>query len=91
MGRTLPSMSMVFQAEEASLKPFRNQLSKADQRAFDELFDQASFHIAPIAYAGSATPFELFLLAMLLEQHKRLKRLENFIHLSGYEDPQLPS
>jgi hypothetical protein len=88
MGRPLPSMSMIFQAEEANLAPFRNQLARADQRALDELFDQAHRHIAPVAYAGSATPFELFLLAMLLEQHKRIKKLENFIHLTGY-DPDL--
>jgi hypothetical protein len=91
MGRTLPSMSMIFQAEEASLAPFRNTLARADQRALDELFDQVHRHIAPIAYAGSATPFELFLLSMILEQHKRIQRLENFIHLTSNEEPDRPS
>ena len=75
MGRTLPSITQVFLQEEDALRRFRRALRRADQQALDELFDAAHHHLAAAAYAGSATPFEIFLLAMLLEEHKQLRKL----------------
>jgi hypothetical protein len=86
MGRTLPSIGQVFQFEEGQLQKFRRAMRKEDQTALDELFDDVQYHLAPVAYAGSATPFELFLLAMLLEQHKQIKRLRSLIG----DDPGTP-
>jgi len=77
MGRTLPSITQVFLEEEDSLRRFRRALRRADQLALDELFDAAHHHLAAAAYAGSATPFEVFLLAMLLEEHKEVRRLRD--------------
>jgi hypothetical protein len=77
MGRTLPSITQVFLQEEEALARFRRALRRADQLALDELFDAAHHHLAAAAYAGSATPFEIFLLAMLLEEHKDLRRLRS--------------
>lgn len=76
MGRTLPSITQVFIQDQAELQRFRRALRQADQIAFDELFDLAHRHMAEAAYAGSATPFEIFLLSMLLEEHKEVKRLK---------------
>lgn len=75
MGRTLPSITQVFLQEEDALRRFRRALRRADQQALDELFDAAHKHLAAAAYAGSATPFEIFLLSMLLEEHKQLRRV----------------
>jgi hypothetical protein len=75
MGRTLPSITQVFLQEEDALRRFRRALRRADQEALDELFDAAHKHLAAAAYAGSATPFEIFLLSMLLEEHKQLRKL----------------
>jgi hypothetical protein len=75
MGRTLPSITQVFLQEEDALRRFRRALRRVDQDALDELFDAAHMHLAAAAYAGSATPFEIFLLSMLLEEHKQIKRL----------------
>lgn len=79
MGRTLPSITQVFLQEEDALRRFRRALRRADQLALDELFDAAQQHLAAAAYAGSALPFEIFLLTMLLEEHKEVTRLREML------------
>lgn len=79
MGRTLPSITQVFLQEEDSLRRFRRALRRQDQLALDELMDLAQQHLAAAAYAGSALPFEVFLLAMLLEEHKEVVRLRELL------------
>ncbi len=86
MGRTLPSVTQVFLQQEQSLARFRRALRRADQLAFDELFDAAHQHLAAAAYAGHALPMEIILLAMLLEEHKEVQRLRVLLeadHSSG--------
>lgn len=75
MGRTLPSAAQVFQIAEQELSVFRGALSPSDQRVLDGLFDAAHFHVAAAAYAAHPLPVEIFLLAMLVEQHKQVLRL----------------
>jgi hypothetical protein len=75
MGRTLPSITQVFLQEQSSFTRFRRALRRGDQTALDELFAAAHQHLAAAAYAGHAQPFEVFLLAMLLEEHKEVLRL----------------
>jgi len=84
MGRTLPSFMQVILNEQASLAKFRRVLRAEDQDAFDDLFRMARYHVAAAAYASHALPFEVMLLAMLLEEHKivlhlqkEIERLEN--------------
>jgi hypothetical protein len=50
-------------------------LRRTDQLALDDLFASARQHLAAVAYASNALPFETFLLAMLLEEHKVVMRL----------------
>ena len=76
MGRTLPSITQAFLQEQASFSRFRRALRRGDQLALDDLFAAAHQHLAAAAYAAHPLPFETFLLAMLLEEHKRLLRLE---------------
>ena len=75
MGRTLPSITQLFLQEEGALARFRRALRRSDQRALDDLLDAAQHHLAAAAYAAHALPFEIFLLAMLLEEHKEVVRL----------------
>lgn len=77
MGRTLPSITQVFLHEQDSLARFRRALRRADQRALDELLDMAHKHLSAAAYAAHALPFEIFLLAMLLEAYKEVQRLRH--------------
>ena len=75
MGRTLPSATQIFMQEEQSYSRFRRALRRADQLALDELFVSAKQHTAAAQYASHALPFEVMLLAMLLEEHKEVMRL----------------
>ncbi|HNZ01184.1 MAG TPA: hypothetical protein PKV95_05675 [Anaerolineaceae bacterium] len=75
MGRTVPSITMSFEEEQAAFTRFRRALRRSDQLALDDLFATARQHLAAAAYASHALPFETFLLAMLLEEHKELLRL----------------
>ena len=75
MGRTLPTSSMLVQQEEAAFARFRRALRRSDQVALDDLFASAHQHLAAAQYAAHALPFEVFLLCMLLEEHKQVLRL----------------
>ncbi len=75
MGRTLPSVTQVFLHEQESFLRFRRALRRSDQKALDDLFAAAHKHLAAAAYASHALPFEIFLLSMLLEEHKQLLRM----------------
>jgi hypothetical protein len=76
MGRTLPSFTQVILSEQDALAKFRRAPRKQDQRAFDDLFRAARYHVAAAAYASHLLPFETMLLAMLIEEHKRVQHLE---------------
>lgn len=77
MGRTIPSITQVFMHEEQSLSRFRRALRRSDQLALDELLSSARQHIAAAAYATHVLPMETFLVAMLLEEHKEVRRLRD--------------
>jgi len=65
--------------EEAALARFRRALRRGDQLVFDDLFTAAQKHISATAYAAHALPFETFLMAMLLEEHKEVIRLRQIV------------
>lgn len=79
MGRTLPSITQAFLQEQESFSRFRRALRRDDQRALDDLFASARKHLAAASYAAHALPFETFLLAMLLEEHKEVLRLRRLM------------
>jgi hypothetical protein len=81
MGRTLPSATQLIHQEEAELARFRRALRRDDQLAFDDLLTTAQKHISAIAYASHALPFESFLMAMLLEEHKEVMRLREVVNV----------
>jgi len=67
--------------EEAALARFRRALRRGDQLVFDDLFTAAQKHISATAYAAHALPFETFLMAMLLEEHKEVLRLRRIVDI----------
>ena len=75
MGRTVPSITQTFLQDQGSFSRFRRALRRSDQAALDDLFAAAHKHLAAAAYAAHTLPFETFLLAMLLEEHKEVQRL----------------
>lgn len=76
MGRTLPSITQQFLQEQSSFSKFRRALRKSDQQILDDLFAEAQKHLAAAAFATHALPFEIFLLSMLLEEHKKVLQLQ---------------
>lgn len=79
MGRTLPTISQVFLQEQSTLSAFRRALRRNDQLVLDDLLIAAQKHLAAVAYAADALPMEMFLLSMLLEEHKEVMRLRNML------------
>ena len=84
MGRTLPSATQTFLREQEAFTRFRRALRRSDQLALDDLFTCARQHIAAAAYASHALPFEVFLLAMLLEEHKQVMHLRRLLEEAGH-------
>jgi len=80
MGRTTASITQVFLEEKAAFARFRRALRRQDQIVLDELFADAQQHLAAAGYAAHASPFETFLLAMLLEERKATKRQQQRIN-----------
>jgi hypothetical protein len=85
MGRTVPSITQTFLQEQESFSRFRRALRRSDQLALDDLFAAARQHLAAAAYASHALPFETLLLAMLLEEHKQVLRLQEQLQQAARE------
>ena len=75
MGNVTPTITDILHTEEANLAKFRRALRREDQIILDDLFTAAYKHRAAAAYAGHLLPFETFLLAMQIEDHKEVMRL----------------
>jgi hypothetical protein len=81
MGRTLPSITQTFLQEQQSLAKFRRALRLEDQRALDDILAASRQHLAAAAYASHLLPFEVMLLAMLVEEHKEVMRLRSQLEI----------
>ncbi|MBI4714565.1 MAG: hypothetical protein HY760_01225 [Nitrospirae bacterium] len=79
MGRTLATSTMLLEQERARWRKFRRALRKEDQAILDELLDDVRRHVQAQAYASWATPYEAMLVSMLLEDRKRIRRLEEIV------------
>jgi len=75
MGNVTPTITDILHREEANLARFRRALRREDQLIFDDLFVAAYKHRAAASYAGHLLPFETFLLAMQIEDHKEVTHL----------------
>ena len=75
MGNVTPTITDILHREEANLAKFRRALRREDQLIFDDLFVAAYKHRAAASYAGHLLPFETFLLAMQIEDHKEVMHL----------------
>jgi hypothetical protein len=85
MGRTLPSITQAFLQEQQSLSKFRRALRMEDQRALDDLLAASRHHLAAAAYASHLLPFEVMLLAMLVEEHKEVMRLRDRLDALSFD------
>lgn len=76
MGRTLQTANQLILNEMANFNNFRRALRASDQKLFDAVFAAARQHTAAISMADHALPFESVLLAILIEQQRRIEQLE---------------
>lgn len=83
MGRTVPTMTQIVAQEEANFAPFRRALRREDRVILDRLFTAARHHTAPAAYLSHPVPFEVILLAMLIEMAKMMEALR--VRMEGLE------
>lgn len=75
MGRTVPTFTMVIQAEMETWSKFRRGLRKEDQEAMDDLFRAARLQLAGSAYAARPIPFESIIMSMLIMQQRMIGEL----------------
>ena len=75
MGKTLPPFSQLIEDERRRWAPFKRALRKADQAAFDRLFDCAKLHIQAGVMVSRPWPFETIATELLLEHEKRITQL----------------
>ena len=79
MGHSTKSATQLIIDEDTKLAKFRRALRREDQLALDELFRAARYHVMAIANASHLLPFEVMLLAMLLENQKRTTKVEQLV------------
>lgn len=79
MGRTVTTITQYLNETEAMLSSFRRTLRKSDQYIFDGIFAAARKHAAAISQSDALLPFEMILLAILLEQAKEVAALQHEI------------
>jgi non-homologous end joining protein Ku len=72
MDQNLPSTTVIFTQEETAFARFRRALRKTDQVALDDLLVPSRQHLAVAKSTSHALPFEVFLLALLVEEHKEV-------------------
>jgi hypothetical protein len=77
MGRTLPSASVGLMLEERAFGEFKRAMRRSDQLALEDLFAAAKKHTAEAQYAAHALPLEVYMLSMLLEEHKEVMKLRD--------------
>jgi hypothetical protein len=79
MGRTVPTFTNIIDQELESWSKYRRGLRIEDQEVFDELFRAARLHLAENFYAMRTVPFESVLISIVLEQGKRLRKIEQLL------------
>ena len=79
MGRTLQTSTQLIREFEAACQPYLRALRKEDREVVRQLLAMIQAQSAPIAYASTADPFQLFTLAMLGGMLKRLIQLEQIV------------
>ncbi|MBW8011031.1 MAG: hypothetical protein FVQ83_07305 [Chloroflexi bacterium] len=79
MGRTIRTTSHQFQKEIQRLKQFKQALSPADKRAFDDIFALVQPHLMACGYVVHEMPMLIYIFSILLEMQKEITNLEEFI------------
>ncbi len=78
--------NMVAEEEASTLLKYRDALADGDRQVFDRLVNCAKTHVGACAQANKLTLFESMLLAMVLEQPKKIVSMTMGNPLAGLEN-----
>ena len=73
------TMAEMLEYERGVLTRYLRALRKEDRLGFDELWGYVQRHLWAASLADSLLTVEFFLLAMLIEQHKEVRRLRGMV------------
>jgi hypothetical protein len=76
MGHTVWSQRIVADRMLEELRAFGKALRQEDRETFEQMLKQPLKHFGSISYASSYHAWAFLLLAILLEQEKRLREME---------------
>ena len=83
MGRTLPTFCQLVEETAQHWAKFRRALRREDQEYFDRLFLRVRSYTQAATYQCSDNPMEATLLAIALDQEKRLAMIERLLRGEG--------
>lgn len=86
MGRTLPTFVQLVEQAAQRWAKFRRALRREDQEHFDRLFLNVRSYTQAATYQCNDNPMEAILLAIALNQEKRLTALEKILRQNGITD-----
>ena len=89
LGETVESCMMASEAEINRWSSFTIALRKSDREAFDELMDMCRSFASAVGNATNPILFEPMVMSILLDQQKRLRKLEH--ELNVFEKTQQES
>lgn len=76
MGRTIPTINAHLQKEEDSWRPTRAALRREDKALIDRIFTRMRKRSTEAGAAAKPIPFDMLLLAWMLDVEAALERLE---------------
>lgn len=83
MGRTLSTFCQLVEETAQRWAKFRRALRREDQEYFDRLFLRVRGYTQAATYQCSDNPMEAILLAIALDQEKRLAMIERLLRGEG--------
>jgi hypothetical protein len=82
MGKTVPTYRNQLEMEIRELNPFRRALREFERRLFDRLMGYARTHASEGSFTAHPDPTVPLFLSILLEQEKRINRLEKELEIT---------
>lgn len=86
MGRTIPTFRQLIEETIQHWSKFRRALRREDQVYFDRIFERVRLYTQAATYQVHDNPLEAILLAIAIDQEKRLGAIEQQLRQKGIFD-----
>jgi hypothetical protein len=86
MGRTIPTFRQLIEETLQHWSKFRRALRQEDQACFDRIFQRVRCYTQAATYQVPDNPLEAILLAIAIDQEKRLAAMERQLQQKGILD-----